>query len=235
MWLASRHEIGRAKLRVSFGAAVSMQAIRDCPLRPAGASIHNGQGCGRICSRCVWCPILIERRSVSIGLLRMCDAALSRGNCKADQSDLDTSLLCPDQCLDGARTSREAVSIDEDLCLGAINRMCRKGGAVLLWRKAHCNRRPGWAHNRGAEPFWPKARDWLPLFCFRNDPGSVGPLCSGVTRNLLRDGWFADLPVEGSGFELSVPPGYLPQVAAMSRGLRGQSMPTSPPGPAGSR
>ena len=33
MWLASRHEIGRAKLRVSFGVAVSMQAIRDCDPR----------------------------------------------------------------------------------------------------------------------------------------------------------------------------------------------------------
>jgi hypothetical protein len=44
MWLASRHEIGRAKLRVSFGAAVSMEAIGDCDPR---SSTHNGQGCGR--------------------------------------------------------------------------------------------------------------------------------------------------------------------------------------------
>ena len=86
MWLASRHEIGRAKLRVSFGAAVSMQAIRDCPLRPAEPrSIMGRAAAGSVRAAC-GAQSLLERRSVSIGLLPMCDAALSRGNCKAHRS-----------------------------------------------------------------------------------------------------------------------------------------------------
>jgi hypothetical protein len=53
MWLASRHEIGRAKLRVSFGAAVSMQAIRDCPLRPAEPrSIMGRAAAGSVRAAC---------------------------------------------------------------------------------------------------------------------------------------------------------------------------------------
>ena len=60
-----------------------------------------------------------------------------------DQPDLDAALLCPDQCLDGARSRGEAVSIDEDLRLGAVNRIDGESGAVLLGRKTHRNRSPG--------------------------------------------------------------------------------------------
>ena len=43
-----------------------------------------------ICSRCVWCPISTERRSVSLGPLRMCDAAGLRSLLKTrDQSRLE--------------------------------------------------------------------------------------------------------------------------------------------------
>jgi len=65
------------------------------------------------------------------------------GRCTVgDQSDVDAPLLCPDRCLDGPRTRGEAVSVDEDLCLGAINRIDREGRAVLLGRKADRDRRP---------------------------------------------------------------------------------------------
>jgi hypothetical protein len=53
MWLASRQKIGRAKLRVSFGAAVRMQAIPDCPLRPAEPrSIMGRAAAGSVRAAC---------------------------------------------------------------------------------------------------------------------------------------------------------------------------------------
>jgi hypothetical protein len=44
-----------------------------------------------------------------------------------------------DQRLDGPRTRREAVSADKDLLLSAVDRIYRKGCAVLLGRKAQRN------------------------------------------------------------------------------------------------
>jgi hypothetical protein len=58
---------------------------------------------------------------------------------RGDQPDINATLLCPDQSLDGARTRCEAVSVDEDLRLGAVNRIHRKSRAVLLGRKTHRN------------------------------------------------------------------------------------------------
>jgi hypothetical protein len=67
----------------------------------------------------------------------------ARGCAICDQPDLDAALLCPDQCLDGTRTRCETVSVDEDLRLGAVNRIDGESRAVLLGRKTHRNRNTG--------------------------------------------------------------------------------------------
>src|SRR5947209_18141047 len=45
----------------------------------------------------------------------------ARGCAIGDQPDLDAALLCPDQCLDGARILCEAVGVDKDLCLSPVD------------------------------------------------------------------------------------------------------------------
>src|SRR5690348_16909083 len=65
------------------------------------------------------------------------------GRLVGDQLDIDAPLLCPDECLDGARASREAVSTNKNLLRSPVNRIDGEGGTVLLGRKAYRNRRPG--------------------------------------------------------------------------------------------
>jgi hypothetical protein len=74
---------------------------------------------------------------------------LARRRSIGDQPDLDAPLFCPNQCFDDARSRREAVGGDEDLCLGAIDGVYCKGGAVFLGREAHRNCGPGSQRRNG--------------------------------------------------------------------------------------
>ena len=73
----------------------------------------------------------------------MVEAALAfaRRGSVCDDPYIDTPSFSLHQRLDSLRTRGEATRTDKDLNLGTVNRIDRKGGAVLLGRKTDGNRR----------------------------------------------------------------------------------------------